>query len=234
MKELIVGICDDEAIILDRLKQIVMECIKSKNMDFEVRTFHSGTELLENAHLYDIVFLDIQMPDMDGYETGRRLQKVNPNCKIIIATSRTDRYKEAFKIRAVRFVTKPFDVNEIHEAIDNSLLMKAGMEMIELHYNRILYKIRQKDIKYVAAYDSYIECKVGERMYRKESSLSKLEEILDSNIFFRVNKKYIINFLWIKGHKDGVVYIEDLEIDVSRRKRTTFDRAYMNFDVNYR
>lgn len=237
MKKLYIGICDDEAIILDKLKQIVTEHLESKKIDFKISEFHSGIELLENASLYDIVFLDIYMPGMDGYETGKHLKKVNPNCKVVMATGMKDQFKEAFKIGAVRYITKPFDVNEVHEAIDSILFMRAGMETIELYCNGMQYEIEQKDIKYVIAYDGYVVCEIRGEKYRKEASLKQMEEILDKRIFLRMNKQYIVNFMWIEKHKDGAVWIKSekhTKIMASRRKKKEFEKAYMLYDVNAR
>ena len=65
---------------------------------------------------------------------------------------------------------------------------------------RQLVRVRQREIIYVQTFDSYTEFIVGNRLMRSEKSLSALEEELDPKLFFRVNKKYIVNFRYIDSY----------------------------------
>ena len=91
-----IGICDDEDIILDILKKIVSSCLEQLDYEAEIILFNSGKNLLEQKQQFNIVFLDLEMPELDGIETGRQLRRQQEDCKIIVATNRRDRFKEAF------------------------------------------------------------------------------------------------------------------------------------------
>lgn len=71
----------------------------------------------------DILFLDIEMPGEDGIQTGKRLRERGSECKIIMATSMAERFKEGYHIGASRFVTKPFDQEEVEEELDKRLFI---------------------------------------------------------------------------------------------------------------
>lgn len=229
-----VGICDDEKIVLELLKSLVEQCLKELGEDSTILTFDSGEKLLEEAKGLDILFLDIEMPGMDGIETGKRIPRQNPDCKIIMATSRQERFKEAFKINAFRFVTKPFQKEEIKEALKDVFQTRVGMEKIEVYRERVPYTFFQKDILYVATVDSSVEFVLRECVFRKETSLKELETILDDRIFYRVNKQCIVNMQHIDTYKNGVIRIGEAEIRVSIRKKKEFEKAYIMFDVSYR
>ncbi|NLK76986.1 MAG: response regulator [Clostridiales bacterium] len=103
-----IGICDDEKIVLSVLGTLVKQSLEELEEGGKIINFHSGEELLEEVEKLDVLFLDIEMPGLDGIEVGSQIQKRNLDCKVIMATSRQDRFKEAFKINAFRFITKPF------------------------------------------------------------------------------------------------------------------------------
>lgn len=234
MEEIVIGICDDQIIAVNEIKSIVLNYFQQKNKKVKIMTFLSGEEVVTNCELLDILFLDIEMPGMDGIKVGEHFLKKNNKCKIIMATSREERFKEAFKIEAYRFVSKPFLISEIETALEDTLKTFIGVETVELYEDRRAYNITQKEILFVKAYDGYIEVLVKNRIMRKDISLSKMEEILDQRLFYRVSREYLVNLYLIKKYKRGVINIGDYEIKVARRKRKDFEITFQQFDIEYR
>lgn len=231
VSKLMIGICDDEQIICNQLENIVRSCIQKLNFEADIILFNSGNELIEKVPELDIVFLDINMPDMDGIETGEYLQKIKKDIKIIMATSMVERFKESFKINAFRFITKPFEKEEIEESLNAVLNLRIGLEVIELYEKRLLYRIQQRDIQYIVSNDSYVEFIVGNRVLRKETSINELENVMNPDLFYRVHRKYMINMLWIQKLYEKKLKINDTEIPISRRSKKDFEQAYMHFDI---
>ncbi len=234
MQKLMIGICDDEEIILEKLQELVEQTVRRKGLEYEILAFSSGEALLLQAGNLEIVFLDIDMPGLDGIETGLRLRQINPTCTIIMATGMEERYKEAFYVQAIRFVTKPFICLEIEEAIDACLKRRIGSKTVEVYRNRNPYQVCQRDIVYVSSYGSYVELMVRGKRFRKEVSMEEMEKVLEPQLFSRVSRKYLVNFAHVDGYKNGIVMIEKEEIKVSRRRKKAFEDAYIKFDLEYR
>ncbi len=228
-----VALCDDQEYILVQLKKLLCEIFKKKDCQYVIEAFSSGEELISKNEYYDMIFLDIEMPGMDGIQAGEIIRQRNTECKIIMATSAVERYKEAFHIRAFRFVTKPFVADEIEETVDAVLSLKKDDDSIELYYQRILCKVKLKDIQYIQAYNGYSEFLVGNRIFRKEVSLNNMEELLDMQFFSRIHRQYIINMRWITSYDNGEVKVGNQVIPVSKRKRKEFEQEYMEFDLKY-
>ena len=229
-----IGICDDEPIILEMLKSLIEECLAELGADGEIVLFDSGKKVFQEAETIDYLFLDIEMPDLDGIAVGRKLRERNIDCKIIMATSRVERFREAFQINAFDFITKPFNKEEIKEVLKRGLEAQQDMQTIEAFKERNRHELYLKDIKVIEASDSAVELLSSHGTFRKETSLSKLEEILDERFFFRISKKYIVNMRWIDEYKDGIVKVDNITMKVSIRKKKEFERRYIEYDIHFR
>ena len=234
MSKIVIGICDDEMMAVLQIKKIVSDYMDKVKKEAQILLFQSGKELLEHMEKLQILFLDIEMPEMDGIEAGKIIYKRNRDCKIIMATGRMERFKEVFKIEAFRFVTKPFSVREIEDALEDIFDTMIGMKEIEFYENRTVHKIQQKNIKYFKAYGGFIEAKVGNRLLRKEISLLKLEELLEENIFYRINREILVNMFYIGSYREGVITVGTQKFKVSRRRKKDFEKTFIEFDLKYR
>lgn len=230
----VIALCDDQPEVLGDLERHIRQISEEMQQDFEIYKFCSGEELLEEIEKISIVFLDIEMDGMDGIETGRIIKQKKPECKIIMASGKENRFKEAFRIQAFRFITKPFEDGEIKEALEAVLDSFVGTKTMELYRKRITYQVRQLDIKYIKAFNGYTEFAVQEGIFRRDISLDALEEVLDMRIFYRINRQYIINMHWIQKYSDGMVVVGDKNIRVPRRKKSDFTRSYIDYDIKYR
>ena len=230
-----IAICDDENVIIEKLNQIIAEILKDNvEEDWHVEAFQNGEDVLEEAENIDIVFMDIEMPGTDGLQLGKRIKEINPKCKVIMATGMVERFKEAFGIKAHRFVTKPFDKAEIEEALLTAIEECKEGSYIEVYYQRNVFNILQRDIQFIEAYGGYYEFEVEGKRFRKIISLSELENILDSNLFVRIDRRYIVNMQHIKQYKEEHFMIGKKQFSISRRRQKDFERKYIEFDLYHR
>ena len=101
-----IKICDDEKEAAKELQKIIYGIMEGQE-DTEIKVYGSGKELLHDIADGDVVFLDIEMPQMDGIEAGRCL-KDKADCHIILETGQIQRFKEAFFIQALRLSSGNF------------------------------------------------------------------------------------------------------------------------------
>jgi two-component system LytT family response regulator len=152
----------------------------------------------------DLIFLDIQMPKMNGLEvlaeTGRRSG--------VIFTTAYDEYAlKAFDLHAVDYLLKPYSQQRFDDALLQARL-QLGRE--------------QKAVEYVEAQDDYIQIHVKGKSWMKTQSLSDLEAQLDPAKFIRVHRSHLVNIAFVKGieriSKDAVVALmqDGNQIPVSR------------------
>ena len=237
--QIIIGICDDNPMAIQQLKKMVEAYLKQEAREGVIITFNSGKEVLDALQEPDILFLDIEMPGEDGIQIGKKLRERRSDCRMIMATSMVERFKEGYHIGAVRFITKPFEGEEVREALSYALQgfrRFIGRKTIELFENRILHKVEEQQIQYIQAYDGYAEAIVGKNAVRMrtEKSLSRLEEEVNSHLFYRVNREYLVNLAYIEAYDKGTILIGKQKINVSRRNKKEFEWVYREYDLNYR
>jgi len=112
-------IVDDEQLIAFGLSRAL------QNRQFEIKTVNRGDRALAevSSSFYDLCFLDIRMPDLDGFEVMKRIKNISPETKIIIMTGSvlSDSEKEEIEKWAHRFVAKPFDLFEVLSMAEQAL-----------------------------------------------------------------------------------------------------------------
>lgn len=233
MKKIKIGICDDQPLAVKQLETVISKYLFTQNINAELLLFQNEKEALPYIDKIDIFFLDIEMADMSEIEVERHIRQQQREDRIIIATGKIECFKEAFKIEAFRFVSKPFMAEEIEAALGDALKYIIGTDSIELYENRILYTVQHREIYFVKAYDGYVEAIIGNRRMRRDMSLTELENLLDKSLFYRVNRTYLINLLHITNYQQGTVFIHNEQIKVARVKKKDFEKMLREFDVKY-
>lgn len=184
----------------------------------------NGIEALELIRTLspDIIFLDIQMPQMSGMDVARELLNESNRPKIIFVTAYDQFAIEAFEVNAIDYLLKPISeerlrkrvhqiisVKENEEVIDYNKLsrlikdMKADTKptpnIISLYHNNRLIPIEIKDIIYATIEDKETIIVTKKGRFEINCTLNKLLDRLDSSIFFRTHKSYIVNLNGIES-----------------------------------
>lgn len=175
----------------------------------------------------DVVFLDINMPELDGMSLGKILTKLNPNIKIIFITAYRDYAAEAFEIKAFDYLLKPYSEKRITEVLNNLTMIKDNSPTKEVEkINKVTVFLDEKMV--VLSLDEIYYIEVSEKeslvytqneIYTSKLKISKWEEILPKNKFYRTHRAYIVNLDKIKEVEPWfngtfVLKIQDLKFKV--------------------
>ncbi|MBR1390288.1 MAG: response regulator [Lachnospiraceae bacterium] len=232
---LLVGICDDEEHIHRTVEDMLSLYAESNQIRLHIVHYDSAKQLLEKKDELDLLLLDIEMPEMDGIEAGRKLRAWNMEYKIIMLTAREDRYREAFKIGAFRFVPKPIDRTELYRAMDDVREHLVAMGQVTVFRDGVAYQIAQRDILYVEADRSATLIFTERFEFRSERSLTGWRKVLDERVFFQCHKSFLVNMSKIEKIEGNVIRLMNgNKVAVSRRLRNPLLQAYMTFDTSWR
>jgi two-component system LytT family response regulator len=158
----------------------------------------------------DIVFLDVQMPDVDGFGVLRRLQRPP---RYVVFTTAYDRYAiEAFAVGALDYLLKPFGERELTRAVARAVERNAGtrfregyerlllaldrprfVESLPVTYLKDILLLPVAEITHFEADQELVAIHSGGKVYTTDLTLAQLEERLDPERFFRAHRRSIIN-----------------------------------------
>ena len=112
-----IAVCDDEELFRIEFKNVLDKALV--NVDYDIDTFSGGSSLYE-AFLkspFDLVFLDIEMPGIDGITLAKRLRAISENVHIVFLTSHIEYALEGYEVNALRYLVKPVDMNKLGEVL---------------------------------------------------------------------------------------------------------------------
>jgi Response regulator of the LytR/AlgR family len=242
-----VVIADDEVLARQKLRQL-LKCEPDVDVVGECATAGETIELVRAANP-DLLFLDIRMPDMDGFDvlgalTGDR-PAVMPQ---IIFTTAYDQYAvRAFEYNAVDYLLKPFTQDRLCASVQrlrarvadtnegtNGRPTDAGGGRYK---SRIVFKSRGRilflpveDIRWIGAEENYVRISTGAESHLLRETMARIEASLDPDIFLRVHRSFIVNLHYVKEVKsdaDGeslVILASGEKVPMSRGYRSRIQR----------
>lgn len=119
--ELKIAVCDDNMLALDSEADAVADVLRIKGIESIIEKFNDPELLISSDSLYDIVFLDIEMEQIDGIEAARALRERNNNCLIFFVTNHEGYLDKALNQHAFRFWKKPIDKDKLMYGIESAV-----------------------------------------------------------------------------------------------------------------
>ena len=144
-----IAICDDQAQCRQQAEQAIRNCLRGT--DLLVDVYKDGASFLRSSHktVYDLVFLDIEMPEMDGITLAKHLRKLHNDVPIVFLTSHIEFALEGYEVNALRYLTKPVDIVKLREVLSHTLRQMQQQRVIWVKDILCDKKIFVKDILYM-------------------------------------------------------------------------------------
>lgn len=241
-------IIDDERTNILTLKGLLNKYFPSIEIIDTAKNVAEGVASIDHHHP-DLIFLDISMPDGDGFDL---LSKVEFRLFEVIFTTAHDQYAlKAFDYSAIHYLLKPIDYTELRKAINlyNEVKMKGNIsarlsvlkDNMQHKYEKIIVPSNDglnilliENIVRLEASDTYTEFYLSDgRKLLASKSLNNFEKILSDQAFSRIHSKHLVNLQYvqryIKGKGGSVLLDNGDEVDVSVRKKNDFITALKGY-----
>ena len=229
-----VAICDDEKPWANEINSLLIEYSHTRRIDVFSFYYDSGTSLIESEKKYDIVFMDYQMEGLNGIETARKINRINPDGIIIFVSAYTNVALDAFEVKAYRFIAKPINKEKLFKAVDD---YRAEMDsdnflIFKTHEGTIRIKI--SEIVFVEALGNHSIIHTLNTDYEILVNLKTIQNKLPSDKFFRCHKAYITSFAHIKAHDNTVIkYDNGTKVYISRNYLPKLKKAFTDYILRY-
>lgn len=215
-------IIDDERPAIKVLESYVKKIPELKLVGAETNPLRGIIQV--NNNNVDIVFLDIQMDEMNGLQVTKELHK---NCKVIFCTAYSEFAVESYELDAVDYLMKPISFDRFDKAVHRALYLQAEKNITPVNEKEVendyiflkteskgkMIKVDLSDIDFVEGRSNYVAFHIGDKVVLTYTTLHELEETLPKSSFMRVHKSYIISI-------KKVVAIENNELKLANQKVT--------------
>lgn len=212
-----IAICDDESEMVSLHEDIIKKSLKKCNIGYEIASYSQSDNLFydisEDHYFYDLLILDIEMPEMNGMELAERIKTYLPNVKIIFVTSHEEYAIEAFELSIFRYVPKRDLEGKLTRAVIDAaklIELESGMEYVIETRNR-LEKIPYQDICYIVRDGKNASIVSGMGISKVRKSLQQVYEELGTPEFIYIDRGYIVNIIQIMKIQDGMVLMKNGE-----------------------
>lgn len=231
---MLVAICDDEKIFRDELKSFLVKYKLENHLCIDICQFSNGQELLNSHEIFDMVFLDYQMPELDGMDVARSLRSKNIICNIVFVTNYPQFVLESFEVQPYRFFVKPLLEKQLISLMNTFIAQQKLLSPIIVINDNEQKVISAKDIMYLEGDGKYCTIRTATDTYHSSKTLAQVHALLPKHCFYRTHKSYVINLYCVDSFVEKYITTTNNEkVLVGRNKTAEFKRIYANFIKNY-
>lgn len=228
-----IAICDDDITLTKDVERLLKEIAAEQNISIRCEAFFDGSALVETVIdqkiYFDLVYLDIEMKDMDGIHAAQSLRDLDIPMLIIYMSSHEEYLKELFRTEPFRFLSKPIDREEFRAFFLSAyerIQKRAGFFVFS--YKRTIYKIPFDRIAYFESRGRVVVIHLAgtehpeaaiDRFYGKMNDLEKQVASVN-NRFLRIHQSFLVNFDYIKSIAfASVVMLNGKELQISEDRQ---------------
>ncbi len=215
-----IAVCDDEEKYRVELKSLLDRL--GSAYDYDIDTFSNGNWLLRECEKdpYDLVFLDIEMPEIDGISLARKLRAKHEKLNIVFLTGHVEYAIEGYEVNALRYLTKPVRVDKLREVLQHVTSRQKNKRQLIIREDGEQLLIDLADIIFMEAQNQYVRiCTIkGDHLIRY--NIGDFENDLRNEGFFRTHRGYLVSLPRVKKLVKNDVIMEggsgEVPVPVSR------------------
>lgn len=224
-------ICDDDILMIEQLKKMINSYFETNHIKCpELISFTGGESLLSDKGNKDIVFLDIEMPGMNGIYVGKELKKTNKNVIIFVVTSYSEYLDEAMRFHVFRYLSKPLDRQRFFRNMKDALdLYNTITTKIPVETKQGVFTFPASQIIAVEAQGRKVIVHTVQQDFDSVRNMEYWLNLLPRNCFFQTHRSFIVNFEHVTDFDHSTIRLAHQSITayLTRRKYTSFKDAYL-------
>lgn len=226
-----IAVCDDEPVMCRRLKQMVASRLERWEEPFRITCYTNAVQFLYTPLDFDLIFLDIQMPNLDGISLAKRLRQREFEGVLIFVTVLKECMLDAFEVEAMDYLCKPVDELRLERALKRSLkrLNRKEERYLSIRTRDWCRKVKLGDIYYCEVVNRKIYVHTGNEVITYYGKIKEAEQQTAPD-FIRCHRSFLVNPEHLSEYRDRSAVLENGErIPVSRSFHGMFMKKLMEY-----
>lgn len=227
-----IAIVEDEESAVQTLMRYCRQYEKESGEKFKVTVFRDGLDILDAySPDFDIIFLDIIMPHLDGMKTAQRIRERDEEVVLIFITNMAAYAIRGYEVNALDFVVKPVKYFQF------AVKMKKALKVVRERKEKFLFlpvgeekkKVSLRDIYYFEVNGHNVKAHTVNGMIEYYGTLQSVEKELEGYYFVRCHAGFLVNLYHVSSYKEDYVMVAGDRIPISRAKKKAFLKAVMEY-----
>lgn len=231
-----IAVCDDEVFFQEQLRKRLKKAACFYQQDFQTECFSGAASLcrvLDTGQSFDVYFLDIDMPKMDGIALGKKIRERTADPYIIFVSSKEGKVFETFSVKPFQFIRKSSlerDFESVMEALIREMWQEKKSRDIVLESGGMSYRFDVRKTVYIEADGKYLNVYQKDHSFFVRYQISALEEQLREYHFLRIHKSYLVNprYIYLLEPKEAVLE-GGKHLPVSRHRYKEVQQEFLEY-----
>ena len=226
-------ICDDDPVFLNEMSGRIRTYFEKQDRDVTVKTVSDGKELLRmlENHPADAVFLDIDMPGINGFETAGAVKKQHPDCILVFCSYHNELVYDSFEYEPFWFLCKSNAEEKTGMVLDKIVLkLIAGRREYTVRTKDRIIRVRYSDLLYAEVENHKVRLHLQDDAVEFRGRLADTAGELEQHGFVRINSGCVVNLEWISRIQNSDLFLKNGKIlAVSRGCKKQVKDAFYNY-----
>lgn len=206
-----IAICDDEDFWIERISTYIENFMKDKNVEITIYKYSDGEKILIENNEFDIIFLDVEMPNFNGIEIGKSIRSFDKDVLIIYVSGIIEYAPNGYLVNAFRYVLKSNLEQSLYETLQDIVqVINSNSETFSFEQDGDVIEIQLKDIIYMEVFNKIITIHMSNnKIYEFVGNLVNISEQLSTKGFLKVQKSFLVNMNYIVMMKNYQTYLSN-------------------------
>ncbi|MDO5349149.1 MAG: LytTR family DNA-binding domain-containing protein [Lachnospiraceae bacterium] len=227
-----IGLVDDDLGHLQLMKTFIKRYEKEEGASFQIEEFRNGLNFVEDYNgTLDVVFLDIEMPHMDGMTAAKQIREKDQALGIVFVTNMAQYAIRGYEVNAIDFIVKPVSyyvfADKLRKAIGFS--RRNAEKDFVIQTEDSVFKVPCSKIVYVEKDKNYLVFHTKKGDYRARGTMASMEERLKDEGFSKCISGCLLNLRFVTGIDKDTVWVGDTPLPISRQRKKEFKEDFMRY-----
>lgn len=213
-----IAVCDNDKSICDELTEFCEDILNEDGIEHSITQFMSADEFEREANSFDLVLLDIEMDDRNGFEMAKEMRRFGNKISIIFVSGHEDYLRHGYSVQPVHFLLKPVKRDALAEAVAADIRLNHSNDDIVLYSGMKTMILPIDKFVYAESYNHSILVHMTESVRFLRMSLTELDRQLEPYTASRCHNSYIVNLRYIaEFNRKGIITVTGEKLPVGRK-----------------